>query len=296
MKILQDLLAHHGVVAAKPASPEAIAAVAQLFDCDLPRELLTLWRTANGVAIDAIDTRLLGCEEVADLLREASAGSPFVDLGLMPLVSDNQSNYCALALREPLAHRVLFLPHDDGPNLFFANLDSCLRAVLGCVESGESFELLLHESAGDYAPEARRCELDQQAARVLMATNGANNEWNFAAQLLDETNLDEFARLLETDHFVRRDVLTRMNAMQSPEIRRLLGRDREAFAQFSADLTGAAKAAGLGVENTRTEHVLRIGGIHIELEVFFHERHRPESMPKTIARIQELIALKARRR
>jgi hypothetical protein len=178
----------------------------------------------------------------------------------------------------------------------FAGLESCIEALRQCAESGDSLDSFLHETEGDYGPDARRSVRDQQAARALLASKHENHEWNFATQLLDETNLDEFARLLETGHFVRRDVRARMDAMQSPAIRELRARDRRAFAQFSTNLATTAQAAGLRVEKATSEDVLRIGGIFIDIEGFFHERHGPNAMVKAIARIQELIALNARRR
>jgi hypothetical protein len=155
--------------------------------------------------------------------------------------------------------------------------------------------VFLNENVGDYGPDVRRSERDQQAARALLITDGNDNEWNFAVQLLDETNLEEFARLLETDHFVRRDARARMDAMKSPAIRELRARDRKAFAQFTEELSAAAQAAGLRVERANSEESLRVGGIFVSLETFFHQRRGQDAMAKVIARIQELIALKSKR-
>lgn len=289
MTVLAELLRAEGVVAAPPATDEAIAEVAKLSGAELPAEVLTLWRSANGIELESIDAEILSCEAAAKVLRDSACARAFVENGLLPLVHDHQSNYCALALREPLAPRVLFVPHDDGPKLLYARLDSCLRAVLAGIGSGDSLDILLHETDGDYAPDQRRSPSDQAAARALMATPGERNEWIFATQLLDESNLDEFARLLETDHFVRRDVRDRMQKMQAPEIRKLLGRDRKAFESFSADLATAASAAGLKVKAASRSEVLNVGGIFIELEGFFHQRNQPDAMSKAIARIRELI-------
>jgi len=288
MATLRSLLGAEGAVTRSPAEPDAIAEVAKLFKGALPQDLVEVWGVSNGLALDTIDADFLGCEQVLVFSREGPAG-------LLPLFHDRQSNYLALAMEEPRAPRVLHLPHDDGPRLLFNGSDSCVDALLACLESGESLDIFLGETDGDYGPDVRRSERDQQAARALLLTDGNNNEWNFATQLLDETNLEEFARLLETDHFVRRDVRARMDAMKSPAIRELRARDRKAFAQFTNELSAAAQAAGLRVESAKSEESLKVGSIFVSLEAFFHQRQGPDAMAKVIARIQELIALKARR-
>jgi hypothetical protein len=83
--------------------------------------------------------------------------------------------------------------------------------------------------------------------------------------------------------------------MKSPAIRELRARDRKAFAQFTEELSAAAQAAGLRVERANSEESLRVGGIFVSLETFFHQRRGQDAMAKVIARIQELIALKSKR-
>ena len=289
MATLKSLLGADGVVRGSPAEPEVITEVAALFKSGLPQDLLDVWGVSNGLALDPIDADLLSCAQVLQFTTEGPRG-------MLPLFHDRQSNYLALAMNAPRAPRLLHVPHDDSPRLLFSGIESCVEALLRCLESGESLDIFLHEAEGDYAPDVRRSERDQQAARALLATDGQNDEWNFATQLLDETNLVEFARLLETDHFVRRDVRARMDAMQSPAIRELRAADRQAFAQFTEDLATSAQAAGLSVEKSKSDETLRIGGIFISLETFFHQRNQPNAKAKAIARIQELIALKAKRR
>jgi hypothetical protein len=288
MATLRTLLGAHGAVAGSPAEPGVIAEVAALFRSELPQDLVDVWGVSNGLALDPIGADLLSSEQVLEFSREGPAG-------LLPLFTDRQSNYLALAMDGLRAPRVIHIPHDDGPRLLFNGTESCVDALLACLESGESLDLFLSETHGDYGPDTRRSERDQQAARALLLTDGENNEWNFATQLLDETNLAEFARLLETDHFVRRDVRARMDAMASPAIRELRAADRKSFAQFSDNLATSAQAAGLRVEKSSAEEKMRIGGIFVSLEAFFHLRHQPDAMARTLARIRELIALKAKR-
>ncbi len=60
---MEGLLGADGVVAGKPATPEAVADVAQLYERELPRSLVDLWRAANGAALNSIDADLLSCEQ-----------------------------------------------------------------------------------------------------------------------------------------------------------------------------------------------------------------------------------------
>jgi hypothetical protein len=190
---------------------------------------------------------------------------------------------------KPLAFRVAYLPHDDGSRLLYRDVDSFLQALIEALNGDEPACLSLHDTQGDYPPDAPRNQADQQAARALMATDGPRNEWNYAAQLLDASNLAEWATLLETDHFVRRDVVARMEKMTDPEIRELLRRDRVAFDEFATRAAEAAREAGLEV-GRRNQDALQVGGKWMNLEVFFHRRRIPDAVPRMLAWFEDLIA------
>lgn len=286
--IIDELRGHDGCGLSASAPAAGIDAVAALFGTALPEDLLRLWRTSDGMQLDPLDAHLLGPSEVMEIIDTATIGSMLVKAGLVPILDDHESNLLAVAVREPLAYRVVDLPHDDGPRLIYHDIKSCLRAVLEAMDGEDSAALFLHETEGDYPPTTMRSEEDHQAARTLLATMEEGNYWNFAAQLLDATTLKEWETLLDTGHFVRRDILQRLRRMDSPGIRELLRRDEEQYEEFVLLFTTALREAGLEI-GKRKGTVLQIGKHGFELDTFFHRRREPHAIPSAVARISEAI-------
>ena len=210
--------------------------------------------------------------------------------GFVPLLDDHQSNYVAVIVLPPLAFRVAHLPHDDGSRLLYRDVDTWLSGLLEAMDASDTTaDLYFHGALGDYRPDAPRPIEDQEAARTLLSTKGEREEWNYAAQLLDSANLDEWARLLETDHFVRRDVRARMQKMSSPAIRELLRRDQETFEAFATMAADAAQKAGLTVGRPDGDS-LRVGGKWMNLDAFFHRRNIPNATSRMVAWFEDVIA------
>ena len=283
------LLARSDVAPAAPAPRDDVDDLVVRFGGVLPPPLLELWGASDGVALESLDAHILGPTEVILLIDEGAWPEGLVGRGYLPVLDDHQSNYIAAIVRGPLAFRVAHLPHDDGGRLLYRDVDSFLLAMLEALDRGESADLFFHDTQGDYPADAPRTRADQSAARALMATDGAGGEWNYAAQLLDASNLAEWATLLETDHFVRRDVVARMEKMTDPAIRDLLRRDRVAFEEFAARTARAARQAGLDVGRCERD-VLQVGGGWMNLEGFFHRRGIPDAVPRMIAWFEDLIA------
>jgi hypothetical protein len=288
-EVIDQLLARDDVDPAGPARRGDMDAVSRAFDAPMPELLVELWRTSDGVTLASLDAHLLGPAEVRQLLADGKWDGDLVERALVPVLDDHQSNYLAVAVRGPLAFRVVHLPHDDGSRLLYRDFESCLADLLRATDGDDTADTYLHDAQGDYAADAPRPEEDQQAARELMRTRGEREEWNYAAQLLDASNLDEWARLLETDHFVRRDVRARMRKMRSPAIRELLRRDQAAFEEFAALAAGAARRAGLDVGERRGD-VLQVGGHWMNLDAFFHRRNVPRALPRMVAWFEDVIA------
>jgi hypothetical protein len=296
MSVLEELRSLEGVRANAGASDAALSAVSEFFGVALPDDLLRLWRRSNGLVIEAADAEILGSDAILDFMASAPFAEKLRELGWLPLIDEHTSNYLCLALKPPLAPRMVELPHDDGPLLKYQDLEAGLRALLASVQAGVTFDLYRHEADDDFTDANRpRSPQDQADARALLATDGEDHQWNFAIQLLDAGNLDEFARLLETEHFVRRDARARMERMSAPEIRKVLGRDRMAFEGFAQAIAVAAIAAGFKVAPAEAGTVLRIGRCYIELEAFFHRRKEPGAMDSFVARIKHLNELNDKR-
>src|SRR6187455_240958 len=229
---VDQLLQHPDVVHGDPASRSTIDALAMKYGAKFPEPLLKIW-SAGDLTLETLDAHILGADEVLRLVEKEHWPRALTARGFVPLLNDHQANYLAVLVREPLAFRVAHVPHDDGSRLVYRELEGCARALLEALAAGESADMFFHDTDGDYTADAPRTPTDQQAARSLLATDGEHEEWNYATQLLDESNLEGWSRLLETDHFVRRDVVARMRKLHSPVIRELLARDQRAFDEFA---------------------------------------------------------------
>src|SRR5688572_3335303 len=133
--VIDELLSRDDVTRNGPASRADIDAAARQFDAPLPELLVELWRASDGVMIDSLDARILGPAEVVELLATDGWGLELVERGLLPVLDDNQSNYLVVAMRDPLAFRVLHLPHDDGARLLYRDFESYLRALTGAADA-----------------------------------------------------------------------------------------------------------------------------------------------------------------
>jgi hypothetical protein len=287
--VIGELLARDDVGTNGPASRSDIDAVSRYFDAPVPELLVELWRASDGVTLESLDADLLGPSGIRQLLADGAWDEELVERGFVPVLDDRGANHLAVIVRDPLAFRVAHVPHDDGSRLLYRDLESCVADLLGAMDRGESADLYLHDAEGDYAPDAPRPAEDQDAARELMCTAGEREEWNYAARLLDASNLAEWARLLETDHFVRRDVRARLEKMSSPAVRELLRKDERALEAFAATFTEVVRGAGLGV-GERNGRSVRVGGAWYDLEAFFHRRNIPDAMPRMLAWIKDQLA------
>jgi len=289
-EMLQKLLAHPSTAVRAPGSEADFQKLATHFRAPLPSALLDFWRLSDGLDLRVHDGHILGAAELVGMAQPDSDMADwleiFDDKGLVPLLDDHQSNYLMLAVRGPLAPRVLHVPHDDGPRVVYRTLDECFAAIVDLLNQEETAEIYFDEAVGSYGPTAPRDDADQQSAEQLLQTESKNLEWNLAVQLLDESNVDAWSRLLETNDFVRRDVLKRMELMSSPAIAELLRKDAEAFEAFTEALLDAARGAGFPVEVRRTVSHW-INGRPMNLAMLFYRRNIPDAMPRLIQWLED---------
>ena len=285
---LDQLLDRDDVVRGEPSSPSVTDVLATRFGARFPDSLLRIWRTGS-LAFETLDAHIPGPSEILQLIEDGTWAGQLLTRGFVPVLDDHQSNYLVAIVHPLLAYRVAHLPHDDGSRLLYRDLNAFAKGLLDALDAGEFADMFFHETQGDYPADAPRPVSDQDAARALMATDGSQEEWNYAAQLFDASNLPEWAKLLETDHFVRRDVVARLRQMQSPAIQELLKRDQLSFVAFVADAAEAARKAGLKV-GEQMKDVLQVGGKWMSMEAFFHRRNIPNAMPRMIAWFEDLIA------
>jgi hypothetical protein len=286
--VVEELLAHEAVTTGDPAPRADIDAVSRQLDAPLPDLLIQLWRRSDGIVLEPVDCHVPGPSEVLQALEE-NAWFDLSQRGLLPILDDHQSNVLAVFVRGPRAFRVAHLPHDDGSRLIYRDVESSFRALIDCANHGDSADSYFYEAQGDYPPDQPRPEDDQEAAKELIAGPHELDEWNHAVQLLDAGNIAEWRRLLETDHFVRRDARERMGKMSSASIKALLAEDQKAFESFVSQAAEAARQAGLKVGRQERD-VLQVGGKWMSMEGFFHRRHIPNAVPRMIAWFEDLIA------
>lgn len=198
---IAQLLARTDVTPSSPPAPADIDAVARYLGGPLPDELVRLWRAADGVDLDPTDARLYGPTDVLLFIEEFSAIDEWVGPAFLPLL-DHESNYAGICGGGPLAPRVLLFPHDGDRRLLYRDAGGFIRDLSPALDQ--------HERPDGGYQMAR----DLADARALLAVpdHGPESDWPsraklLAIQLLDASCLEEWAALLETDHFVRRDVL-----------------------------------------------------------------------------------------
>jgi hypothetical protein len=275
------LLQRDDVMLRMPAANALIDKIATRYDIELPRALRSFWKQSDGLETSRFfHGHILGATEIDELLHQGDLMRGFVRAGFVPIFHDHESNYLMLIVKRPMSPRIAYVPHDDGSQLLYANLDSMAIAISDAMDSGKSADVF-YGIPGDYRQNGLRTEDDHAAARVLLKTDGEDGEWNFASQLLDESNLVEWAQLLETNHFIRRDVTIRLKSMTSTAIRELLQRDQIEFEKFVATFIEAAREAGFAVAERRGT-VLNVAGKWCELEGFFYRRNAPDAMRRII--------------
>jgi hypothetical protein len=244
---------------------------------------------SDGVALESLDVHILGPTEVILRIEDLGWSGGLTEAGFLPVLDAHHSIFLFVNVRGPLASRVVHFGQLSYPRLLYRSVDSALLALPEALDAEDYLDGFFDNTQGDYPADARRLLADQLAARALMATDGRRYGWNFAVQLLDASNLAEWATLLETDHFVRRDVVARMEKMTDPAIRELLRRDRVAFEEFAARAAQAAREAGLDV-GRRERNALQVGGKWMNLDGFFHRRGIPDALPRMLAWFEDLIA------
>jgi hypothetical protein len=263
---------------AGPASdPAMIDEIGRRMGAAIPEELAAVWRRVDGIHFPTLWADFVGPSVALKWITSGGWPEEFVTPGFVPIFDDRQSNIVALAVKEPYAPRVVFLPHDGDHRLLFRDLERFGRLWPRPDPGDEDAAGLLHEDEGDYTADVPRTPEDRAVARLLLETDDEHHEWYYAIQLLDEADLEQWKMVLETDHFVRRYAVARLAKMRSPEAVELLARDRTEYEAFASRLTEALEKAGLGpVERSRDN--LRVGDGWIMLDGYFYLRDMPDAL------------------
>jgi hypothetical protein len=277
-------LEHEFVTWRSPASDDAIASVARRFGLPLPDALVQLWKTSDGFGLGPFEGEILGVERVLAQLDEYPdwAEEFLLEPGRLPVLRVGQSDHFVLHVKPPLAPRLSNMPHDAAPELEYRDLGSLIAHLPSAFRSGETAEYYFHGPyEGDYEPALPRTPADQEAAEALLQ-GGSDEQLSQAIVLLGAQRTDIWARLLESDQFVRRAARLRLSKMTEPNIVELVQRDAAAFADFVEFAKRAAQNAGLTVER-EDDVCLRVNGTWYDLDGFFHRRTIPDAFAKLTA-------------
>jgi hypothetical protein len=286
--VLQKIVQHPASKPARPATEEAIAKVAAHYKRKLPEPLLELWQNADGIEFtNRFYGKLLGPTEVLELL-ENPVWFDFAKFQMLPIFDSLESDYHVLSMDELLAYRIMFTPHDDGPNLAYRDLNSFLVDLYAGLSSAEMNSIHFRQCEGDYSDDKPRTTADQADALALLAQPEGDYNWNYAIQLLDDSDLKPWKKLLETNHFIRRYARGRLSEMASPRMKELYQQDQREFAAFCDQLEKAAKAAGLPV-GERDRKCLDVGGHWIDLDGLFHLRNEPRAIERMLNLCRDFI-------
>jgi hypothetical protein len=282
--LIQKVLNHSDTTKTNAATEEAIQALAARFKKPLPDKLLELWRNSDGVTFKKFYGKLLGPAEIVKILDLKHLN--LQEAGLLPLLYDNQSNYVMLCMSEPLAPRVMYTPHDDGPRLLYRDVEAFIKNLLIALDGAEDADSHYRELQGDYERTKPRTAADLATGKVLLAGPEDDTKWQLGMVLLDDSDLAPWQKLLESGQ--RDEARRQLAAMKSPAVANLLKQDQAVFEQFVTEFEKAARAAGLTV-GERQGDVLNIGGHWIKLDALFSARKEPRALERMLNWCRDLL-------
>lgn len=270
------------------AAPSAIARQGSVFQVRLPDEFVELWTLSDGMDGDGIEVlSLAGIEKYAGVF----AGG----FGYVPFTDTNDSNPYCFCCDGPLRGVVAHVCHDDEPELVCRGLRRFLELVAESKEH-DTVDRISGELSFDVANRTD-ADLALSGALVLVAESmERDDEWRgtalrFAAQLLGSGHEKELAHVMAIgDEYTREAVRQRYTAVGTPEARRLLREDDDAYRKFLVDLRQAFEAAGVQTETDRREGFrLQLGRIGINFVKLYADCRRPGAMAEWVQRFKERI-------
>jgi hypothetical protein len=307
--MLERLLNHDGLQLNPPATQAEIELLERRLQTKLPDELLAVWRKSNGFGIPSVNADFLGISQILEFLEN---WDPKIQTGLLPILDTHSSNHIAFCYWEPLSPRIAYIVHDDNTRLLYRDFNRFLEVLLECLkqnaelEAAEDFDdydnesidadIFFHETQGDYGDQLPRTPEDQTVARSLLKMPTKQRDswdtvWNhvFAIQLLDETSVATWQKLLEPGTGLRGEAIARMCHFSSPAIQSLLSQDKLAFDAFANLLILAIQKTPLQFEGYEQNH-LKISGRSFVVARFFERRHIPNAIARATAWFEDMVA------
>ncbi len=289
MTTLADFCSQLRIAPRAGASDADLATFERDTGLSLPQELRGFYKTSNGLDIvDRSGVEFLPLDSVRQYTQHVRGMT--YDFGYFPFTEANDSNPFCVCCTSPLNGRVVHLYHDDSPVLKFRSLGSLLTALeTGINEVGHRayFRIASPDFDGDYRARAPRTSEDIRDGLALLDHGRRTdvefdhyerlNLLRFGMRLVTEQQVGDVIALLDDNHDVREEAMSRLQQMNTPAAVEAVRRSKAAVAAFVKQAVAAMRAAGLNVAEVQGTNVrLDSPLVWMSMDVFFDERNRPD--------------------
>lgn len=278
-------------------SLERIAKVEEQIGMQLPNEVREFYSLSDGADFDDGASQVLSLEKALELKQAMEDYGIRRMWNYLPFTEENTSNPICVCCSEPLIGYLVHVFHDDGPVIKWRDFKSFLKIMLSQIEKREYF----FEDAPYEFSSLERKPQDIATARKLLEVVQVENinivdrddGCNFAAWLFGHDQLNDIARLLETeDEFVRRDVCCRLKSFKSRAAGEVLRKYNEEMESFVNRCKGLLEKANVQSEiNEKTQLQVLHPTRWLNMDAFFTERRRTDFETYFVSRVTELIKL-----
>ena len=227
-----------------------------------------------------------GCKEsqffgASDILKNLDQSSPssafFIDLkesNYLPLysLSNSWGIYCVVTTGLLKGYIVFISTKGHGDELAFPSVSSLIDYIVLTFENYEMQEEMFFEGYTHYKRTNVRSQEEISLGKRLIVSEDDSN-WIYAAYLLSDKEAEEWLKLLDTEHFLRREVIERLNHIGTDEARTILSIDRGQYDEFANLLVDKLKNRGVESEYYDGNY-LKVKGHHFILDYLYYKRNK----------------------
>lgn len=297
MSRFEDFITRLGVRARPGATEAEIAGFERATGLQLPKTFRELYRQYNGLEFAEGGLKLLSLSESLEYFNNLENCDLTKTWGYIPFLDNEDSNPWCICCTGPLTGYIVMVSHDDGARVKFRSLDELFEGLLGIPEDDRWY---LDDMEGSFDGTERTSQ-DVQTARSLLSGLSSYSESDqrdacrFALWLLSEDQVDEIIPLLDyPDEYIQREAVDRLTGMQSPKAVDALKQSQKRFADFVEQAVEILKQRGVPARVLNKEMTVNIGGIFLNMEMFYAERHKPGAMEHIVERAKFFIQQKQR--
>lgn len=266
------------------ASEAKILEAESIAEMKFPADYRDFMRESDGFLFKKQAVKILSLEESLAYFRNMREFGITQTWGYFPMVDNEDSNPWCLCCKPPLAGYIVQVMHDDSAKIKFRNIKSFFSAI---ESSDRDDAMVLDDLQGDFQSSNRTAE-DIEVARALLNNISnyhdvdRNDAGLFGMWLLGEEQVDEIASLLEdSDFFVVRDAIERLQVMKNPKALQALNTFRKNVNSFAEKSLELLKGAGVGATIERGSLIrLQSTDVVLEMRAFYAERNLPGAEEK----------------